>query len=76
MLFWIREAAGWLLVVVSLFLVRLGVEFVSDPSAPRVVEAGVIMFTAMGIMRMGILLIRVSTAARICQKEQTPSPQP
>ena len=73
MLFWIREIAGWILVLVALALVRLGVEYVSDFSSPRIVEAGVVLFTAMGIMRVGILLIRVSTAARIVLKEQPPS---
>lgn len=72
MLFWIREIAGWILVVIALVLVRLGVDFVSDPSSPRIVEAGVIMFAALGLLRFGVLLIRISTAARICLKEQQP----
>ena len=69
MLFWIREIAGWLLVLFSLYLIRLGISFVADPAAPRIVEASVIMFTATGVLRVGILLIRVSTAARIVQRE-------
>lgn len=72
MLFWIREVAGWLLVIFSLFLVWMGIGYISNVTAPRIVEAGVVMFTAMAIMRAGILLIRISTAARICLKEQTP----
>lgn len=69
MLFWIREIAGWVLVLGSLWLVRMGLTFVSDPTTPRIVEASVVMFAALGLLRMGILLIRISTAARICLKE-------
>ena len=77
MFFWIREIVGWALVVAALFLIRLGVSYVADPEAPRIIEASVIMFAAMGLVRMGILLIRVSTAARICLKrnERTQHPQ-
>ncbi|MCA9085518.1 MAG: hypothetical protein KDA81_15770 [Planctomycetaceae bacterium] len=70
MFFWIREIAGWLLVAVGLYLVRLVVTFVSDPAEARIVEAGVVMFCALGLMRAGILLIRVSTAARITLKDE------
>jgi len=69
MLFWIREIAGWVLVLASLWLIRLGLTFVSDPTSPRIVEASVVMFAALGLLRMGILLIRISTAAKICLKE-------
>ena len=69
MLFWIREIVGWLLVAVSLALVWGGISFVSDPESPRVVEAGLLLFAAMALLRMGILLVRISTAARICLKE-------
>lgn len=73
MLFWIREIAGWLLVLASLWLIRLGLTFVSDPTSPRIVEASVVMFAALGLLRMGILLIRISTAARISLKESAGS---
>lgn len=69
MLFWIREIAGWVLVLGSLWLIRMGLTFVSDPASPRIVEASIVMFAALGLLRMGILLIRISTAARICLKE-------
>ena len=69
MIFWIREIAGWLLVLLSLYLIRLGIGFVADPAAPRIVEASVVLFTATGVLRVGILLIRVSTAASIVQRE-------
>ena len=69
MLFWIREIAGWMLVLLALFLLNVGINYVTST---KIVQAGVIMFTAMGVMRIGILLIRISTAARICLKEDPP----
>jgi len=71
MLFVVREIAGWGLVAISLFLIRMGINFVSDPADPKIVEAGVIMFAATAVLRSGIMLVRVSTAARICSKEKT-----
>lgn len=72
MLFWIREIAGWALVVVSLVMIRLAIQYVSVPvdETPGFVQAAVMMFGALGVLRMGILLVRISTAARICLKEQ------
>ena len=67
MLFWLREIAGWALVVVSLYLISVGLEYVTDMQEPRIVEAGVVMFVGTSVLRAGILLIRVSTAARICR---------
>lgn len=66
MFFWIREILGWLLVIAGLLLIRTAIGFVSDPDAPRIIEASIFMFGAMGLVRMGILLVRISTAARIC----------
>ena len=66
----IREAAGWLLVLAALYLVRTGISYVSNPEDARIVEAGVVMLAAMGLLRAGILLVRISTAARICDREQ------
>ena len=69
MFFWIREILGWVLVVIALGLLREGVNMVADPEAPRIVEAGVLIFGSLGLARLGVLLIRISTAARICQKD-------
>lgn len=71
MLFWIREIAGWMLVVVALAMIALGVRMVSST---QIVEATAIMFAALGVLRMGVLLVRVSTAARICMNEHRPLP--
>ena len=65
----IREIAGWALVGLSLFLIWWGIDWVSNHADPKIVEAGVLMFAATAVLRAGILLVRVSTAARIFAKE-------
>lgn len=70
MLFWIREIAGWGLVAVALVMAGLALQFAMNTDEPKIVEAGVIMFGAMGVLRAGILLIRISTAARICRLDR------
>jgi hypothetical protein len=65
MFFWLRELAGWGLVLIALYLIRIGLIYVSDMQNPRIVEAAVIMLTSLGVLRAGVLLIRISTATRI-----------
>ncbi len=67
MFFLLREVAGWLLVVASLFLIRECMLFLESR---QVIEAGVLSMAAIGIFRGGIHLIRAATAARICLKSQ------
>jgi uncharacterized membrane protein len=69
MFFWIREIAGWLLVLVSLYMLRIGLLLLNDINSPRIFESGVVMLAGVGVMRCGILLVRVSTAARMCREE-------
>ena len=69
MFFWAREIAGWLLVVVSLYMIRIGLVFLNDINNPRIIEAAVVMLAGLGVMRCGVLLVRVSTAARLCRDE-------
>lgn len=66
---WFREIAGWLLVVASLYLFRVALQFVLDLDTPRVIEAGVTSFAALGILKAGTSLIRISTAARVYTSE-------
>ena len=73
MFFWMREIAGWALVVLSLVMFWIGLTFVTDLESPRIVEAGVIIFAGAALLRAGILLIRISTAARICRADSDPN---
>ena len=69
-MFWLREIIGWVLVAIALYLIYIALGFVSDLATPRLVEAGVFVLAALGVLRAGILLIRISTAARICQLDR------
>ena len=69
MFFWFREIAGWLLVLVSLFMLRIGLVYLNDNNSPRIIESGVVMLAGLGVMRCGVLLVRISTAARLCRDE-------
>ena len=70
--FWVREIAGWFLVLVSLYMIRIGLVFLSDINSPRIIESAVVMFSGLGVMRCGVLLVRVSTAARLFRDETRP----
>lgn len=64
---WLREIAGWSLVALALVLVQWTLLYVSNR---QVVEAGVLVLMLLGILRAGISLIRVATAARIVAREK------
>ncbi len=61
-MFTIREVAGWALIVLALFLVRSGFEFLETQ---KVVEASVAILAASFIFRGGIHLVKVASAANI-----------
>lgn len=68
-MFWIREIAGWILVVGALYVFSVALNFVADLETPRIVEAAVATFAGLGLLKAGITLIRISTAARIYMAE-------
>ena len=72
MLFWLREIAGWFLVGVALLLIYTALTFVTNVTSPRIVEASVLVFAGLGVLRAGILLVRMSTAARVCRTDIKP----
>ena len=61
--FSLREAAGWLLILFGLVLIRTGLGFVESR---QVVEAGIVMMASGIVFRAGTYLIRLATASRIC----------
>ena len=67
---WFREIAGWVLVLVALYLIRQGLLFAMDLQTPRIVEAAVVSFSGLGVLKAGVLLIRLSTAARVCRLDR------
>lgn len=66
MFLWMREIAGWILVAIALFQIRVALNYVSNR---QVVEAAVVGFILLALLRAGVLLIRMSTAARIALKD-------
>lgn len=62
---WFREIAGWALVAIGLWIVWEGLAYVSDR---KVIEGGVVLIAAIGLVRAGILLVRLSTAARVARE--------
>jgi len=64
MFFWLRELMGWLLLAAAGFIVWNGVAMLQGVE-PRHIEGAALCGTGVMMMRLGISLIRVSTAARI-----------
>lgn len=69
-MFWLREIAGWALIAIGLIVLRTGLAFAMNTEETQIVEASVVLFAAVAVMRIGVLLIRISTAARICRPER------
>ena len=70
MLFWLREIAGWLLVGFAVWLLVIALDYVSHR---QVVESGVVAFIGLGVLKGGVLLVRVSTAARLAMQIDEPA---
>lgn len=62
MFFGIREVVGWVLIVAALWFISIALGYVDNR---QIVEAGVTGMIALGTLRAGVLLVRLSTAARI-----------
>jgi hypothetical protein len=67
-----REIAGWLLVLLGLFIFYLCITLVTQPE-PYLFEAGQIVIIGIFIFRGGIHLLKVAVAARICLHAQKPA---
>ena len=62
---WVREIVGWLLVVAALYLLRTAFVLVTNLETPRVIEAAVLVVAGLGVLKGGLALVRIATAARI-----------
>lgn len=66
MFFALREIAGWLLSLFGVYLIWMGVSLLQAYEVePRMIEGSAICAAGVMVLRFGIHLIRVSTAARI-----------
>lgn len=59
---WVREIAGWLLILIGLYLYLLCLSFLSDR---QIVEGGIVASVGTMVFRGGIQLVKVSSAARV-----------
>ena len=66
-MYWLREIAGWALVVLGLFIFFAVYAFCQD-SPPGIFEAFILMIVGVFVFRGGIHLLKVSVAARLCAK--------
>lgn len=64
MFFIAREVIGWVLVAIAVMLIPKVFNHLANPT-PQVIEAAVVAFVCSLLMRSGIHLVRVSTAARL-----------
>lgn len=69
MFFWIRELVGWGLLASALYLIVIAVRLVGDR---QVIEASVVVFSSLVVMRTSVILIRINTAARISRQSNSP----
>lgn len=62
--FWLREIAGWLLVLLGLYMMYLCIGFLRTRN-PLIFEAALITPLSIIVFRGGIHLLKVAVAARI-----------
>ncbi len=65
MAYWLREIAGWLLVLCGLWLMGIVIEFCQSR---WILEAAIVAVMAVFVFRGGIHLLKVAVAARICRE--------
>ncbi len=70
-MFWIREIAGWLMVVLGLWLFYVSY-FVLLRNG-YIVQSGPTVLMGIVVFRGGIHFLKVAVAARICQQAPTES---
>ena len=62
--FWIREAIGWLLMLVGLYGYWIALAFLATQPA-RLIEGSTTAIMATMLFRGGLQLVRISAAARV-----------
>jgi hypothetical protein len=70
MRFWVRELAGWLLVLLGLFVFYVCFAVLVLTEGPWLFEAIFLTVIGVVIFRSGIHLLKVAVAARVCLQAQ------
>jgi hypothetical protein len=70
MRFWVREALGWFLVLLGLFLFYWDLSLLLADRVPKYLEAMGMLPIAIFVFRGGIQLLKVAVAARMCSYAQ------
>ena len=65
MRFWTREVAGWLLIILGLYLFYRCYTLITGPSH-YIIEGGMLTVVGIILFRGGIHLLKVAVAADIC----------
>lgn len=65
MTFWLREIAGWVLILLGLFIFYVCLVLLTS-GRPWILEAGPLTLIGIFVFRGGIHLLKVAVAARIC----------
>ena len=76
MRFWLRELAGWVLVLLGLYVFLICLDILLNRVGPRgpaplLLESGPLTLIGIIIFRGGIHLLKVAVAARVCLIAQT-----
>jgi hypothetical protein len=66
MRFWIREIAGWLLILLGLFILYVCLSEVVGRPNPHFLAAPFALMVGFIVFRGGIHLLKVAVAARVC----------
>lgn len=64
---WLREIAGWILILLGLYGYWIALAFLAAQPA-RLIEGGTMAAVSTMLFRGGLLLVRVVTAARIVER--------
>jgi hypothetical protein len=75
MRFWLRELAGWVLVLLGLYVFLICIDVLVNRGGPRgpaplLLESGPLTLIGIIIFRGGIHLLKVAVAARVCMHAQ------
>jgi len=74
MFFAIREVLGWALILGAVLILLIGLLLVTNAERPQIIEGAAFVFGGTAVLKAGVLLIRMSTAARICRLDTAARP--